>query len=76
MYATGIFSILSIFTSTKKHKWAKICSFLTLLFALIASILAKSVGTSGGEIRHTEIRANAVIPAPSGSEKLQTKKDD
>jgi uncharacterized membrane protein len=76
MYATGIFSILSIFTSAKKHKWAKICSFLTLLFALTASILAKSVGTSGGEIRHTEIRANAVIPAPSGSEKLQTKKDD
>jgi uncharacterized membrane protein len=76
MYATGIFSILSIFTSVKKHKWARIFAFITLLLALTASILAKNVGTSGGEIRHTEIRTNQAIPAPSGSEKLRTANDD
>lgn len=76
MYATGIFSLLSIFTSVKKHKWAKICSFLTLLFAITASILAKSVGTSGGEIRHTEIRTNETTPAPSGVEKIRTDQEN
>jgi len=57
MYVTGLLGILSIYTSIKNHKLAKPISFITLIFALIAAVFAKSVGTSGGEIRHTEIRA-------------------
>ena len=61
MYVTGIFSILSLIASVKKHKWAKIASIITLVFALIAVILAKNVGTSGGEVRHTEIRESVQV---------------
>ena len=58
MYATGFFALLSLFASYKKHKLANIASYITLVLALVAGVLTKSVGTTGGEIRHTEIRAN------------------
>ena len=34
-------------------------SYLALTIGLVAIFLAQQVGTSGGEVRHTEIRANA-----------------
>lgn len=57
MYVTGFFGLLSLYTSIKNHKFAKTISYITLAFALFAAILAKSVGATGGEIRHTEIRS-------------------
>jgi uncharacterized membrane protein len=66
MYATGFFGLVSLFASYKKYKFANIFSYITLALALVAGVLTKSVGTTGGEIRHTEIRAN-YIPA-SGAE--------
>ncbi|WP_243699200.1 hypothetical protein [Flavobacterium hiemivividum] len=63
LYATGIFSLLSIYTSSKNHKLAIIASYITLFLAIGAAVLGSSVGTSGGEIRHTEIRDNAGISA-------------
>lgn len=56
MYITGFFSLISLLANIKNHKYSKILSFLTLVLVLVAAILSKSVGTSGGEIRHTEIR--------------------
>jgi uncharacterized membrane protein len=64
LYATGLFSILSLYTSVKKNKFAKILSYITLVLAFAGSFLAVGVGNSGGEIRHTEIRAentNSII---------------
>jgi uncharacterized membrane protein len=59
MYVTGFLGLLSLYTSIKNHNLAKIFSFITLALALLAAVFAKSVGTSGGEIRHTEIRSNS-----------------
>jgi uncharacterized membrane protein len=61
MYATGFFGLLSLFASYKKYKFATIFSYITLALALVAGVLTKSVGTTGGEIRHTEIRMNSII---------------
>jgi uncharacterized membrane protein len=58
MYATGIFSILALFTSVKKHIFAKMTSIITLLLAIVTFALATKVGTTGGEVRHTEIRTS------------------
>jgi uncharacterized membrane protein len=58
MYATGLLALLSLYTSITSHRLAKSISFITLALALLAAVFAKSVGTTGGEIRHTEIRAN------------------
>ncbi|MFT5253193.1 MAG: putative membrane protein [Flavobacteriales bacterium] len=63
LYATAFFSLASIYTAIKNHIFAKILSYITLVLALGATVLGSFVGTSGGEIRHTEIRENALQKA-------------
>ena len=63
MYATGFFGLVSLFASFKKFRFATIFTYITLALALVAGVLTKSVGTTGGEIRHTEIRPNFTITA-------------
>ncbi|NRS87503.1 putative membrane protein [Flavobacterium sp. 7E] len=58
LYATAVFSLLSIYTSVKKHRFSKIASYITLFLGIGATVVGTFVGTSGGEIRHTEIRDN------------------
>lgn len=56
LYALALVSVGSLYTAIKNHKLAKIFSLLTLILAMVAVAVATKVGTSGGEIRHTEIR--------------------
>jgi len=63
LYATGFFGLLSLFASYKKYRFATVFSYITLALALVAGVLTKIVGTTGGEIRHTEIRANSIPTA-------------
>lgn len=59
----GAISLVGFVAELKKMKFAGVLTFFILLFALATSVSAKYVGTSGGEIRHSEIRTNAnVIP--------------
>mgnify|MGYP006193843489 CR=1 FL=1 len=58
LYALGIVSILGLVANIKKHSKALIISFVVMILAIGSAALSKSVGTSGGEIRHTEIREN------------------
>ena len=60
LYALAIISLGSLYTAIKKHKLAKLLSFVTLILAIAAVAVATRVGTSGGEIRHTEIRDNTL----------------
>lgn len=76
MYATGLFGLLSLYTSIKNHKLAKTISFITLVLALMAAIFAKSVGTTGGEIRHTEIRSNSGAFSNDNATGLPNEKDE
>ena len=55
LYVTGVFALVSLVASIKKFRLAKVISLITLVLALIGGIMAIYVGTSGGEIRHTEI---------------------
>ena len=61
LYVLGILSILGLVANLKKHSKSAIVSYVVLVLAIGAAVLSKSVGTSGGEIRHTEIRENANI---------------
>ncbi|UPT70512.1 MAG: hypothetical protein M0D53_15755 [Flavobacterium sp. JAD_PAG50586_2] len=56
LYLLGVVSLLGLYTNVKNHSKAKLISFLALTVALVAVFLAQQVGTTGGEIRHTEIR--------------------
>jgi uncharacterized membrane protein len=73
LYVTGVFALISFGAAVKKFRMAKIFSFITLILALISGVLSIKVGTSGGEIRHTEIRENSAVSAPLNENPADTK---
>lgn len=56
LYLLGALSIVGMYLNIKNHSKAKLVCFLILIIAAVSVFLAQQVGTSGGEIRHTEIR--------------------
>jgi len=64
LYVLGVVSLLGLYTNLKNHSKASLISFLALVIAAVGVFLAQQVGTSGGEIRHTEIR-NGFTPTKS-----------
>lgn len=55
-YALGLISIIAIWASWKQKSFSKWLSILILAMSLVVIFKGREVGTSGGEIRHTEIR--------------------
>lgn len=66
-YILGGISLLALWASAKKKSFAKWVSVAVVLFAMVVLFYAKSTGTTGGEIRHSEIRVGA-MPATEGHE--------
>ena len=58
LYVLGAISMGGLFLNYIKHAKAKLISYAAILIAVVGVFLAKETGTSGGEIRHTEIRPN------------------
>ena len=75
MYATGFFGLVSLFASYKKYRFATVFSYITLALALVAGVLTKIVGTTGGEIRHTEIRTNIISTNEANQNTIDEKND-
>ncbi|PWA03917.1 hypothetical protein [Flavobacterium psychrotolerans] len=61
LYVLGTISLVGLYLNIINHAKAKLVSLLAVIVAVIGVFFAKEVGTSGGEIRHTEIRANATV---------------
>jgi uncharacterized membrane protein len=60
-YILGSVSLLGIWANFKTKKISTIITIATLLLSIVVLFFAKETGTTGGEIRHTEIRnSNAV----------------
>jgi uncharacterized membrane protein len=68
LYATGALALIALFLSYKKNSLEKYVALATVGLALVAVVLAKEVGTSGGEIRHTEIRNEGSQPVGTESQ--------
>ena len=66
LYALGVISLIGLFMNYKNKANAKSVSYLAVVVAVIGVFFAQQTGTTGGEIRHTEIRANIVPTADSG----------
>jgi uncharacterized membrane protein len=79
LYVLGVISLAGLYLNFKKHAKAKLISYAAVIFAVIGVFLAQQTGTTGGEIRHTEIRPNAVQffgagqNAASNKEKVEDK---
>jgi uncharacterized membrane protein len=59
LYALGVVSLAGLYLNLKNHAKANLISYLAVVISVVGVFLAQQVGTSGGEVRHTEIRANA-----------------
>lgn len=58
LYATGLLALISLVLNFKNNAKVKFVIYATLVVSIVTCVFAKSVGISGGEIRHTEIRAS------------------
>ncbi|MBK8429285.1 MAG: hypothetical protein IPL27_26520 [Lewinellaceae bacterium] len=73
--ALGLFSLATFYADFKSKKIAATLYALTLVAAIGTMVFAQRVGSSGGEIRHTEIRSGATAtvgnenPGNGGGEK-------
>ena len=76
LYVLGTLSLAGLYLNFKNNAKAKLLSFLILGIAAAGLFLAQKVGTSGGEIRHTEIRANASTLNSGATEKSATTEED
>jgi uncharacterized membrane protein len=75
LYVLGGFSLVGLYLNFKNNAKARLLSFFVLGIATVGLFLVQKVGTSGGEIRHTEIRANANTMV-NGSEKQSEEQED
>lgn len=66
-YILGGISLIGLWASYKQKFFSAWITIISLIFAGVVLFYAKETGTTGGEIRHTEIRENGNIP-PSNNE--------
>lgn len=59
----GVLSLITFVADSTKKRISSLLYIVVLVIALGLSIFGKQVGSSGGEIRHTEIRNQTVTPA-------------
>ena len=65
LYVLGIISLGGLILSYLKNAKATMLSYVALVVAVVGVFFAQQTGTSGGEIRHTEIRPNATLTLDS-----------
>jgi uncharacterized membrane protein len=60
-YTLGAFSILALWSNWQQKSFKGIISIVVLILSISVLYFGKVTGTTGGEIRHTEIRANQAL---------------
>jgi uncharacterized membrane protein len=74
-YLIGLFSLVALWASWKGRPLSKILSFVVLALSLVTIFLGKQTGTSGGEIRHTEIRSGYQMESTPDSQDEHDEED-
>lgn len=62
-YILGGISLLGLWASFRQKTFSNIIAIATLVFELVVLFFGKQTRTTGGEIRHTEIRSRNSILA-------------
>jgi uncharacterized membrane protein len=60
LYVLAATSLVGLYLDYKKSAKAALVTYVALVIAAVAVFLAQQTGTTGGEIRHTEIRSVAI----------------
>jgi len=80
LYILGGLSLIGLWANWKKKSFSRIITFTTIALSLVVLFYANQTGTTGGEIRHTEIRTNQtknpVINQQKEQEEEEEEEDD
>ncbi len=76
LYALGVISLIGLFLNYKSHSKAIFVSYIVVVVAIVGMFFGKQTGTSGSEIRHTEIRENTVNTASDIQNEIQAEEGD
>lgn len=76
LYVLSGLSLVGLYLNFKNHSKAKLLSILIIGISAIGLFLAQKVGTSGGEIRHTEIRADGNAANADSVKHSESKEED
>jgi hypothetical protein len=60
LYVLGLTSVIGLYLNYKKSAKSVLVTYVAVIIAAVAVFLGQRTGTTGGEIRHTEIRTVAV----------------
>ncbi|MDA3881527.1 MAG: hypothetical protein PF436_14140 [Prolixibacteraceae bacterium] len=61
-YILGGLSIFGLWASFKQKSFSNIFSLVILVFSFVVLFFGYKTGTAGGEIRHSEIRSENIVP--------------
>lgn len=75
-YVLGLISLFGLWANWKQKSFAKWIAIAVIGIGIIGLYLGKATGTSGGEIRHTEIRAGFDGNQGVAPDTIQGEKDD
>lgn len=59
LYVLGAVSLIGFYLNIKNHQKSTIISYFVVLISVVSIFFGKQTGTTGGEIRHTEIRSES-----------------
>ncbi|MEQ8547125.1 MAG: hypothetical protein RIC03_04410 [Cyclobacteriaceae bacterium] len=76
LYVLGMISVIGLWANWKKKSFSNTISIAALTFAIITLYSAKETGTTGGEIRHTEIRADSANSGNNANQNSEQEEDD
>ena len=76
LYVLAGISLVGLYLNFKKHAKANLVSYFAFVIALVAVFLGKQTGTTGGEVRHTEIRANTTVGSNSETNTIEETDED
>lgn len=72
----GVLALIGFVLERMKNKMVSYIYIVVLMIGIGASIFAKQVATSGGEIRHTEIRSSAPQAGVEAGQPTENKAED
>lgn len=75
-YILGAISIIGLWSSFTQKTFDKVVTGTVLIFAFVTLFFAQRTGTTGGEIRHSEIRQGTNQQVSGVEKKSETKEKD
>jgi uncharacterized membrane protein len=76
LYILGGVSLVGLWANWKQKSFSNPVALATIIFTVVVLFFAKQTGTTGGEIRHTEIRADSSSTMDSINQNKEEADDD